>query len=50
LTAVYDRARLAPGDELKGPVVIEEPESTTVLPPGYGLQIDRHLNLLIDRA
>ncbi len=49
-TDVYDRAGLLPGDELSGPALIEELESTTVLPPGYALRVDEHLNLLITQA
>ena len=33
-TAVYDRARLAPGDEIHGPAVVEEDGSTLVIGPG----------------
>ena len=33
-TTVYGRDELAPGAELAGPAVVEERESTTVLPPG----------------
>jgi N-methylhydantoinase A len=33
-TTVYDRTRLAPGDEIRGPAVIEEEGSTLVIGPG----------------
>lgn len=45
--AVYDRYRLAPGDEIEGPAIVEEQESTTVVPPGDHLTVDRHFNLCI---
>ena len=32
--AVYDRTRLAPGDELTGPVLIDEGTATTVVHSG----------------
>ena len=32
---VYDRARLPVGARIEGPAVVEEPESTTVLPAGH---------------
>ncbi|MHA3793933.1 hydantoinase/oxoprolinase family protein [Sphingomonas sp. YL-JM2C] len=48
-TPVYDRARLAPGDAFAGPAIVEEPESTTICPPGYVVEVDRHLNLVIER-
>ena len=44
--AVYDRYALAPGARLRGPAVIEEPESTVVLGPGASAQLDAHGNIL----
>ena len=49
-TAVFDRVRLKPGDVIAGPAIMEEPDSTTICPPGYRAQIDAHLNLIITRA
>jgi 5-oxoprolinase (ATP-hydrolysing) len=43
--AVYDRYALRPGDRVAGPAIVEERESTTVVPPGDGLAVDAHLNL-----
>jgi N-methylhydantoinase A len=34
-TPVYDRALLSPGEILHGPVIIEQMDSTTVIPPGW---------------
>jgi N-methylhydantoinase A len=48
-TAVYDRVRLLPGDVVLGPAIFEEPDSTTVCPPGYAARVDAHLNLIIAR-
>jgi N-methylhydantoinase A len=45
---VYDRARLPVGATLAGPAIVEEPESTTVLPPGATAEVDRWANLLVD--
>ncbi len=47
-TPVYDRYRLSPGVELYGPAVVEERESTTVLPPGFGAQVDERGSLLVE--
>ena len=47
---VYDRARLSPGDVLTGPAIVEEPDSTTVCPPGYAVRVDEYLNLHINRG
>jgi N-methylhydantoinase A len=47
-TPVYDRYRLSPGVELYGPAIIEERESTTVLPPGWSGVVDLHGSLLAE--
>ncbi|MBI2524847.1 MAG: hydantoinase/oxoprolinase family protein [Candidatus Rokubacteria bacterium] len=39
-TPVYDRYRLPAGAEITGPAIVEERESTTVLPPGCGARVD----------
>ena len=49
-TAVYDRVRLQPGDKIAGPAIFEEPDSTTVCPPGYAAKVDGHLNLIVTRV
>ncbi len=46
-TRVYDRARLRPGNRLVGPAVIEQLDSTTVLPPGHSAEVDGWGNLVI---
>ncbi|MSP89207.1 MAG: hydantoinase/oxoprolinase family protein [Alphaproteobacteria bacterium] len=43
---VYDRFALKPGGKLRGPAVIEEPESTVVIGPGTSASIDRDGNLM----
>lgn len=47
-TPVHHRSALAPGFEFKGPVVIEEMSSTTVVLPGQLAVIDRFGNIRID--
>ena len=49
-TAVFDRYRLGPGAELVGPAIVEERESTAIVPPGASAVIDRQGNLLIELA
>jgi N-methylhydantoinase A len=44
---VYDRYRLGPGTELEGPAIVEERESTTVLPPGSLGRVDEYATLLV---
>jgi N-methylhydantoinase A len=47
---VYDRRRLPVGARLEGPGVVEEPESTTVLPPGTTAEVDPWANLIVSVA
>ena len=46
-TPVYDRYALRPGDHFAGPVVIEEDEATTVVPPGDSVAVDPRGSLVI---
>jgi N-methylhydantoinase A len=48
--AIYDRARLPVGARIEGPAVVEEPESTSVLPPGTTTEVDPWANLLVTFA
>jgi len=48
--AVYDRFALSTGKRLRGPAVIEEPESTVVIGPGSSAVIDRDGNLMASLA
>jgi N-methylhydantoinase A len=45
---VYDRYALAAGTTLSGPAIVEERESTTVLPPGTRAIVDEYANLIVD--
>ena len=45
---VYNRYALRPGDTFRGPAVVEERESTTVIGPASIVQVDEFLNLVID--
>ncbi|MEZ4497602.1 MAG: hydantoinase/oxoprolinase family protein, partial [Thermomicrobiales bacterium] len=44
-TTVFDRYALRPGDEASGPAVIEERESTIVVPPATTFIVDSYLNV-----
>jgi N-methylhydantoinase A len=46
--AVLDRAALAPGESVSGPALVEERESTLVLPPGATARCDAARNLLVE--
>jgi len=47
-TPIYDRERLFAGATLHGPAIIEERESTTVLPPGSSGRVDELGTLLVE--
>jgi N-methylhydantoinase A/oxoprolinase/acetone carboxylase beta subunit len=46
-TKFYDRQQLAAGNRLDGPAVINQYDTTTVIPPGLTAEIDRHGNIVI---
>ena len=45
---VYDRYRLPAGAQIAGPAIVEERESTTVLPPGCGARVDDWGSLIVE--
>lgn len=45
---VYDRYRLSAGDLVEGPAIVEERESTIVLPPDSATRVDGHGNLVTE--
>jgi N-methylhydantoinase A len=49
-TPVYDRYRLSPETWISGPAIVEERESTTVLPPGVTARVDPYGTLLAETA
>ena len=44
---IYDRYKLAAGHLLKGPAIVTELDSTTVIHPGYRAEVDRYGNLVM---
>jgi N-methylhydantoinase A len=46
---VYDRYRLRAGNRLRGPAIVEQVDSTTVVEPGFMVTVDRFGNLLLER-
>ena len=44
---VYDRLKVAPGSVISGPAIIEQMDTTTVLPPEQDLSCDKRGNLVI---
>lgn len=48
-TGIYDRSKLKTGHEIKGPAIIEQFDSTTLILPGHVCRVDEYLNLIISR-
>ena len=46
-TPFYDRDQLLAGNRIEGPAVIEQYDTTTVVPPGFSAEIDRYGNIVI---
>ncbi|MBI1847503.1 MAG: hydantoinase/oxoprolinase family protein [Candidatus Rokubacteria bacterium] len=49
-TAIYDRARLPLGARVAGPAIIEQADTTTVLPPAHEARVDEAGNLRLRRT
>ena len=47
---IFNRYKLGSGDEITGPAIIEEVDSTTVIHPGYQTAVDEFGNLFLQRA
>ena len=45
---IYDRYHLAAGMRIAGPGIVEERESTSVLPPGALATVDEYANLIVE--
>ena len=46
-TPVFNRDDLPPGFEIDGPVIIDQLDSTTVVPPGCRARVDEWMNIQI---
>jgi N-methylhydantoinase A/oxoprolinase/acetone carboxylase beta subunit len=49
-TPVYARARLPRGAEVTGPAIVEQPDTTTVVPPGWAARVEESGNLRLRRV
>ena len=47
-TRYYDREQLLAGNRLEGPAIVNQYDSTTVIPPGIGAHVDRFGNIVIE--
>ena len=46
---IYERDRLLAGNVLKGPAIVEEPSTTTLVAPGQRLEVDELGNMVVTR-
>lgn len=44
----FERGLLLPDHHIEGPAIVEEPQSTTVIPPRHQARVDEYGNLIID--
>ena len=45
---IYNREDLEPGFKSKGPIIVEETDSTSYIPPGFSVEVDNSYALIID--
>jgi N-methylhydantoinase A len=46
---IFDRSHLMTADTLVGPAIIEQMDTTTLLPPDFSVTVDSYGNLLLTR-
>ena len=49
-TPIYERGKLRQGNVIRGPAVVAQDDTTTVIEPGYRGAVDRYGNILIEEA
>jgi N-methylhydantoinase A/oxoprolinase/acetone carboxylase beta subunit len=47
-TRYYDRAALRAGNRIEGPAIVNQYDSTTVVPPGIAAHVDRYGNIVVE--
>ncbi len=47
-TAIYDRTGLTPGAQFRGPAIVVQSDTTTVIEPGMTAQVDAWGNLIVE--
>ncbi len=46
-TPIFDRSKLGPGHQFSGPAIVEQTDTTTVIPPDSMVEVDKMGNILI---
>ena len=49
-TGVFDRTKLLRGNVIAGPAIVEEPDASTLVHPGWEAAVDQHGHLLVRAA
>lgn len=49
-TPVFEMSRLKPGNQLIGPVIVEDPTTTLVVPPGRQARLDEYRTIWMEEA
>ncbi|MGJ4887895.1 hydantoinase/oxoprolinase family protein [Bradyrhizobium sp. HKCCYLRH3099] len=49
-TAIYARLDLPVGTEVAGPAILEQPDATTVIAPGFKARVDQFGNVIVERT
>ncbi len=47
-TAVFELSGLEPGNELRGPAIVEDPTTTLVVPPGRRIRVDEYRTMWLE--
>ena len=47
-TPIHDRSALSDGHTLQGPIIVEQFDTTTVVPPDWHVSVDAYANLVIE--
>jgi N-methylhydantoinase A len=45
---IYDREKLDAGNRISGPAIVEQMDTTTVVPPGMTARVEPYLNLILE--
>jgi len=46
-TRIYERLALAAGEQIDGPAILEQPDTTVFVDPGLKVRVDRYGNLIM---
>jgi N-methylhydantoinase A len=50
IASIYSREDLTPNQSFPGPAVVEGPDTTVYIPPGYSVSVDQWRNLIVEGA